>query len=60
METIWNIINITTAVISIASAVVAVTPSGKDNVWLNKKLKYVTPVLNTLSLNVGNAKPFIK
>ena len=56
METILNIINITTAVVTIASAVVAVTPSDKDNIWLSKRLKYVMPVLNALSLNVGNAK----
>jgi hypothetical protein len=56
MDTIWNIINIITAVISIASAVVAVTPSDKDNIWLSKRLKYVMPVLNALSLNIGNAK----
>jgi hypothetical protein len=42
-----------TSVVSAASAVTALTPSPKDDRVLSK----VRQVLETLALNVGNAKP---
>lgn len=46
-----HIIDIITAIISIASIVAAVTPTPKDNVWLEKAMKFV----NLLAVNVGKA-----
>ena len=56
METIWNIINITTAVITVARIIVLATPSKKDDKVLGKIEAVLMPVLNALSLNFGNAK----
>ena len=47
-----QIIDIITAIIAIASIVAAVTPTPKDNVWLEKAMKFV----NLLAVNVANAK----
>ncbi len=46
------IISIVTAVISICSIIAAVTPTQKDNIWLEKAMKFI----NLLAVNVGNAK----
>ena len=46
-----HIIDIITAIISICSIIAAVTPTPKDNVWLEKAMKFV----NLLAVNVGNA-----
>jgi len=46
-----QIIDIATAIIAIASIIAAVTPTPKDNVWLEKAMKFV----NLLAVNVGNA-----
>tara|TARA_R100001463_G_scaffold37642_1_gene80833 strand:+ start:170 stop:328 length:159 start_codon:yes stop_codon:yes gene_type:complete len=46
-----HIIDIITAIIAIASIIAAVTPTPKDNVWLEKAMKFV----NLLAVNVGNA-----
>jgi hypothetical protein len=56
METILNIVNITTAVITIASIIVAATPSQKDDKALGKIKAILMPILNALSLKVGHAK----
>lgn len=44
--------NIATAVIALAAAITAVTPSKVDNAWLKK----IVSLLNLLGLNVGKAK----
>jgi hypothetical protein len=56
METILNIVNITTAVITVASIIVAATPSQKDDQVLGKIKAVLMPILNALSLKVGHAK----
>jgi hypothetical protein len=56
METIWNIINIATAVIAVASAIVAATPGKKDDKALGKIKAVLMPILNALSLKIGHAK----
>ena len=52
METISDIANIATAVISVASIIAAVTPTPKDDVWIAKLYK----VLDVLAVNIGKAK----
>ena len=47
-----QIIEIITAIISIASIVAAVTPSKADNISLEKVMQFV----NLLAVNVGHAK----
>jgi len=46
-----HIIDTITAIIAIASIIAAVTPSPKDNEWLEKAMKFV----NLLAVNVGSA-----
>ncbi len=46
------LISVITGVISIASIIAAITPSPKDNQWLEKVMKFI----NLLAVNVGNAK----
>jgi len=45
-------VNIATAIIALAAAITAVTPSKVDNVWLAK----IVSLLNLLGLNIGKAK----
>ena len=52
METISDIANIATAVISVASIIAALTPTPKDDVWIAKLYK----VLDVLAINIGKAK----
>jgi hypothetical protein len=52
METISDIANIATAVISVASIIAALTPTPKDDVWIAKLYK----VLEVLAVNIGKAK----
>ena len=47
-----DIINIITAVVTLAAAITMVTPSKVDNVWLQK----IVQLLNLLGLNIGKAK----
>tara|TARA_R110000803_G_scaffold60493_1_gene119744 strand:- start:269 stop:442 length:174 start_codon:yes stop_codon:yes gene_type:complete len=56
MEIIWDIINITTAVITVARIIVVATPSKKDDKVLGKIEAVLTPLLNALSLSFGNNK----
>ncbi|MHA2068760.1 MAG: hypothetical protein ACXABY_30720 [Candidatus Thorarchaeota archaeon] len=44
--------NIITAVIALAAAITAITPSKVDNEWLKK----IVSLLNLLGLNIGKAK----
>ena len=53
MDFLIEIFNYITAVVAIASAVAAVTPTSKDNEFL---AKYVRPFVDVLALNIGNAK----
>jgi len=41
-----------TAIVTVAAAITAVTPSKVDNEWLGK----ITSLLNLLGLNIGAAK----
>ena len=45
-------VNIATAVIALAAAIAAVTPSKVDNDWLKK----IVSLLNLVGLNIGKAK----
>jgi len=56
METIIDVVNIVTAVVTIASLIVAMTPTQKDDVALGKIKVYLMPILEALSLKVGYAK----
>ena len=47
-----NIVNIVTAVIALAAAITAVTPSKVDNHWLQRIVQFA----NLLGLNIGKAK----
>ena len=46
------LISVITGVISIASIIAAITPSPKDNEWLEKAIKFI----NLLAVNIGHAK----
>ena len=52
METISDIANIATAVISIASIIAALTPTPKDDVWMTKVYRFI----DILAINIGKAK----
>lgn len=45
-------VNIITAVIALAAAIAAVTPSKVDNEWMKK----IVSLLNLVGLNIGKAK----
>lgn len=47
-----DIVNIVTAVIALAAAITAVTPSKVDNYWLQK----IVSLLNLLGININKAK----
>ena len=52
METITQLANISTAVISIASFISALTPTPKDDIMIGKLYKF----LDVLAINIGKAK----
>jgi len=52
MDTIADIANIATAVISVASVIAALTPTPKDDVWMAKVYRFI----NILAINIGRAK----
>ena len=52
METIIDAINILTAIIASASAIAAITPTKKDEIFLSK----IKPFIDIIALNFGNAK----
>jgi hypothetical protein len=56
METIWNIINIITAVITVARIIVVATPSQTDNKVLGKIEAIIMPVIQALQLSFNGAK----
>ena len=49
---LFEMLTLATAVISIASAVAAVTPTPKDDVIIGKMYKFI----DLLALNIGKAK----
>ena len=53
MDFLLSAFNIITAVVTLASAISAATPSKKDDAFVNK---YHLPVVNALAINFGNAK----
>lgn len=56
METIIDVVNVVTAVVTVASLIVAMTPTQKDDAALGKIKVYLMPILEALSLKVGHAK----
>jgi hypothetical protein len=52
MDTIADIANIATAVISVASIIAALTPTPKDDVWIAKVYRFI----DILAINIGKAK----
>ena len=49
---IWNLLMIIPIVISIASVIVALTPTPKDDEWIGKLYKFI----DLLAVNIGKAK----
>ena len=56
MDTFVNIINISTYVITVARIIVLATETKKDDVWLEKRLKYVMPIIKALQLDFKGFK----
>ena len=56
MEMLWEIVNIITAVIAVARIIVLATETKKDDVWLEKRLKYVMPIIKALQLDFNGFK----
>lgn len=52
LDNLISVINIVTAVVTLASAIAVVTPTKKDDAFLAK----IKPFIDTLALNFGNAK----
>jgi hypothetical protein len=52
MDVIADIANITTAVISVASVIAALTPTPKDDEWMVKLYRFI----DILAINIGKAK----
>jgi len=49
LDTLFLILNTLTALVTVASAIVAITPTKKDDAIFNK----IKPFLDILALNVG-------
>lgn len=52
MEYLFDLFNILTAAVALASAVAAMTPTPQDDVWVAKAYK----LLDVIALNIGKAK----
>jgi len=52
MEYLFDLFNILTAAVALASAVAAMTPTPTDDVWVAKAYK----LLDVIALNIGKAK----
>jgi len=52
LNDIFMYIQIASLVVSVASAIAALTPTPKDDVWIGKVYK----IVDILALNVGKAK----
>ena len=56
MEYIFDVFNVLTAAVALASAVSAMTPTPQDDVWVAKAYK----LLDIIALNIGKAKQQVK
>ena len=56
MEYIFDVFNVLTAAVALASAVAAMTPTPQDDVWVAKAYK----LLDIIALNIGKAKQQVK
>ena len=52
MEYLFDLFNILTAAVTLASAVAAMTPTPTDDIWVAKAYKF----LDVIALNIGKAK----
>ena len=52
LQDLFMYIQIASIVVSVASAIAAVTPTPKDDLWIGKAYK----IVDILALNVGKAK----
>ena len=52
MEYIFDLFNVLTAAVALASAVAAMTPTPTDDLWVAKAYK----LLDLIGLNIGKAK----
>ena len=52
MEYLFDLFNILTAAVTLASAVAAMTPTPLDDIWVAKAYKF----LDVIALNIGKAK----
>ena len=52
MEYLFDLFNILTAAVALASAVAAMTPTPTDDLWVAKAYK----LLDVIALNIGKAK----
>ena len=52
MEYLFDLFNILTAAVTLASAVAAMTPTPPDDLWVAKAYKF----LDVIALNIGKAK----
>ena len=52
MEYLFDLFNIITAAVTLASAVAAMTPTPTDDIWVAKAYKF----LDVIALNIGKAK----
>ena len=56
MEYIFDVFNVLTAAVALASAIAALTPTPQDDVWVAKAYK----LLDIIALNIGKAKQQVK
>ena len=56
METLFNIVNIVTGIITVASVIVRYTTTEKDDLAIGKIKRYLMPVLEAFSINGSKAK----
>ena len=56
MEYIFDLFNVLTAAVALASAVAAMTPTPTDDLWVAKAYK----LLDVIALNIGKAKQQVK
>ena len=56
MEYLFDLFNVLTAAVALASAVAAMTPTPTDDLWVAKAYK----LLDVIALNIGKAKQQVK
>ena len=52
MDLILDVWLWTTTLVTVASAIAAITPTKKDDAFMSK----IKPIINAIALNIGNAK----